>query len=270
MISFSQRMCRILGMGTPYPSNALVWFLAACIAFLEFPASAVIHHVNLGLGVFLNEVVFILGIPLLVVRAMKFDAKKLFPFRLPRAQSIIPLLIALAGMIIVIDYLTWVSEQVWPLPERYQVAMDNIMSVTSPLSFVYKLVLLSFIPGICEEVLFRGFVQTSLAHQKGKWFAIIIASLLFALLHGNPWYFHLYFLLGFFLSWMYSVSATLVVPIACHILNNAWTFTNHTLGTTLPWEHEPVSLNLIIFLGGLILLTAGIWLFQRTSKMSKK
>ena len=256
----------ILGMGTPYPSQALVWMIAACIALLELPASMVIHHVDLGLGVFLNEVIFILGIPLLIVHAMKFDKKKIFPFKLPRARSIVPLLIALVGMLVVVDYLTWMSEQLWPLPDRYQSALDSIMSVTSPMNFAYKLLLLSIIPGFCEEIFFRGFAQTSIAHSKGKWFGITIASLLFALLHGNPWYFHLYFLLGFFLSWTYAVSATLIVPIACHMLNNAWTFTNHVLGTTLPWEHEPVSLNLMIFLGGLILLTTGIFLFARMNR----
>lgn len=270
MTTFAQRLCRIFGMGTPYPSHALVWMTAACIALLELPASAVIHHVNLGLGVVLNEIIFILGIPLLVVHAMKFNRKKLFPFKLPRARSLIPLLIAIAGMVIVMDYLTWASEQVWPLPERYQTALDSIMSVTSPLDFAYKLLLLSFIPGVCEEIFFRGFAQTSLAHAKGKWFGIVIAAALFALLHGNPWYFHLYFVLGFFLSWMYSVSATLIVPIACHILNNAWTFTNHTLGTTLPWEHEPLALNLIIFSGGFVLLVAGGWLFLYASRTVKK
>jgi membrane protease YdiL (CAAX protease family) len=266
MTTFFQRLALIFGMGMPYPSHALIWLVAACIALLELPASAVIHHVDLGLGVFLNEIVFILGITILVVRVFKFDRKKIFPFKLPLARSILPLLIAVAGMVVVIDYLTWVSDQLLPLPERYQTALDSIMSVTSPLDLAYKLILLSLIPGICEEIFFRGFVQTSLARLKGKWFGIMIASFLFALLHGNPWYFPLYFLLGLFLSWMYSASATLVVPIACHILNNAWTLTNHALGTTLPWEHEPVSLNLIIFLGGLTLLAAGIFLFSRTNR----
>jgi membrane protease YdiL (CAAX protease family) len=270
MTTFSQRLCHIFGMGKPYPSHPLVWIIAACIALLELPASAVIHHVNLGLGVVLNEIVFILGIPLLVVHAMRFNGKKLFPFKLPKARSLVPLLIAIAGMVIVIDYLTWTSEYIWPLPERYQTALENIMSVTSPLDFAYKLMLLSFIPGICEEVFFRGFVQTSLAHANGKWFGILIASALFALLHGNPWYFHLYFLLGLFLSWTYSVSATLIVPIACHILNNAWTFTNHTLGTTLPWEHEPLALNLIIFSAGIVLLATGCWLFRYTSRTQRR
>lgn len=266
MTTLLQRYARVLGLGTPYPSHALVWLVAACIALLELPASAVIHHVDLGLGVFLNEIVFILGITILVVRVFQFDRKKIFSFKFPRARSVLPLIIAVAGMVVVIDYLTWVSDQLLPLPERYQTALDSIMSVTSPLDFAYKLVLLSFIPGICEEIFFRGFVQTSLTRLKGKWFGIIIASLLFALLHGNPWYFPLYFLLGLFLSWTYSVSATLIVPIACHILNNAWTLTNHVLGTTLPWEHEPVSLNLVIFLGGLILLSAGVFLFARTNR----
>lgn len=270
MESFSRRLVRAWGLGDPLPGVSIVLIVAACVALLGIPASYVIHHVNVGLGVTLNEIVFIAGIPLLVVYVMKFDRRALFRFALPPARSIIPLLLVTLGALIIIDYLTWASEQIVPLPEKYRLILNSIMAVSSPLEFVYKIFLLCFIPGICEELFFRGFAQTSLMQRKGKWFGIVIAAALFALLHGNPWYFHLYFVLGFFLSWVYATSGTLIVPIACHIINNAWTFTNHTLGTTLPWEHEPTSLNLIIFSSGIVLLIAGGWLFLYTSKMSRK
>ena len=265
MESFSKRLVRAWGLGDPLPGVSLVLIVAACVALLGIPASYVIHHVNVGLGVTLNEIVFIAGIPLLVVYVMKFDRRTLFRFALPPARSIIPLLLVTLGALIIIDHLTWASEQIVPLPEKYRLILNSIMAVSSPLEFVYKIFLLCFIPGICEELFFRGFAQTSLMQRKGKWFGIIVVAALFSLLHGNPWHFHLYFVLGFFLSWVYSVSATLIVPIACHIINNAWTLAHHTLGTTLPMEGTPLVYNVIVLAGGIILAVVGGFLFRKTA-----
>ena len=92
------------------------------------------------------------------------------------------------------------------------------------------------IPGVCEEIFFRGYCQSAFAYHRGNTFAILMTGAPFALLHGNLYHIHLYFLLGCFLSLTYAVSRTLWTPIACHVFNNVWTFTNHTLGTTPPIE----------------------------------
>ncbi len=101
--------------------------------------------------------------------------------------------------------------------------------------------------------------------MKGPAFGIIAAAALFALMHGNPWHMHLYFLLGCFLGWTYAVSGTLIVPIACHIFNNAWTLTHHALGTTLPLENAPIALNAAILCTGIFLMVVGGIIFKRQS-----
>jgi membrane protease YdiL (CAAX protease family) len=246
----------------PYPS--FVYFTVALVALMQFPASYTMHHVNLGLGIGINEFIVVAGIPLLLAYLLSFDMRALFAFPKPKRTSWLPLALFALGLVIVIDYLTAGSDAVIPMPERHRIVMDGIMSVSSPGEFAYKFVLLCIVPGVCEEIFFRGYCQTSFAHHKGNVYAVLVTGVLFALLHGNVYHIHLYFLLGCALSWIYAVSRTLWIPIALHLFNNAWTFTNHTFGTTLPWRDASLTTNAAVLIIGIALTVAGGAWYYRT------
>lgn len=50
---------------------------------------------------------------------------------------------------------------------------------------IFAILVISLLPAVCEEFVFRGMVMRGFQH-KGKWFAIIVSALLFTLMHGNP------------------------------------------------------------------------------------
>jgi len=257
MNRLNDRIMLILGINRPFPYPHFVFYVIAIIAALQLVSNYLMLRVSLGLGVMVNEALIILGLPLLIAYLLKFDKKEMFPFVRPKSLVWPAAIIITLGVVIVIDYLTAASEAVWPLPADYRAIMDWMMAVSSRGEFAYKLFLLCLIPAICEEIFFRGFCQTTLARFGGTLFAILITGALFALLHGNLWYIHLYFLLGCFLSWIFSITRTLWIPILCHFLNNAWTLTNHTLETTLPWEGTSISLNAVIIIGAMVLTIVG-------------
>lgn len=74
--------------------------------------------------------------------------------------------------------------------------------------------LVSASAGIGEELFFRGLVQYELG--------IVASSILFALLHFGPAFFHhwfigtLYILIGFYFGWLYSWSGDIWLPITVH------------------------------------------------------
>ncbi len=261
---------RVLGIGRPMPALAFVALVVALVALLQLPVSLVIHRTSLGLGIALNELIVMAALPLAVAWWMRFDRRRLFPLETPDLRAWLPLALLTIGAVVVIDFLTAGSEAILPLPEKYQRAMDEIMLATSAPQFAYKFFLLCILPGVCEEIFFRGFCQTSIAARKGNAVAIVITGAVFALLHGNPWHIHLYFILGCFLSWIYAVSGTLWVPIACHVFNNAWTFTNHTFDTTPPLEGVSTMINALILIAGVALAILGGILFLMTYKRARE
>ena len=78
-----------------------------------------------------------------------------------------------------------------------------------------------FIFPIQEEIIFRGVICTVVARMIGWRWALFLSGTLFGIAHlltdiHNLPYFIYTSLIGYFLSWVYSVSRTLVMPTVCH------------------------------------------------------
>jgi uncharacterized protein len=83
----------------------------------------------------------------------------------------------------------------------------------------WGLALVALSAGIGEELLFRGVVQAGLAGPLGILPALLIASLLFGLVHAmSRAYFLITFFAGIYLGLLYLWSGNLLVPIIVHFL----------------------------------------------------
>lgn len=216
------------------PGLLLILLLVIFVSLLQLPANFIIKSLSLSGGILINEMVVLAGLPVLAALIFKFDLSALFPFKTPKIFQFLTAIILAVSVAIIIDYLTAAGEHFFPPPPEYHTALNNLMEFKKISGFVFKLFLLCIIPGICEEIFFRGFCQTSLEKKWGPKTAIFVTAVIFAILHGNPWYLHLYIILGLFLSLVYALTKTLWIPIVCHIANNGWTFITHTLGIKFP------------------------------------
>ncbi|MBI4411399.1 MAG: CPBP family intramembrane metalloprotease [Deltaproteobacteria bacterium] len=108
----------------------------------------------------------------------------------------------------------------FPVPYALRDQIHKILYTDSPLGMLRMIFTVGLFPAICEETLFRGYLQTALKEQLGLWKAIAATSLLFALSHLNPWLFPFYFLLGLFLGWCRNYRNNLYLPILAHWVNN--------------------------------------------------
>ena len=83
---------------------------------------------------------------------------------------------------------------------------------------VFLLVIVLVVAPVIEEVLFRGVMLHRIAVKWGLGPAIVVSSAVFGLLHVN---FVGVGVLGIVMALLYVRTRTLIVPIACHVLNNA-------------------------------------------------
>ncbi len=78
---------------------------------------------------------------------------------------------------------------------------------------------ISLLAGLGEEMLFRGLLQDVLSRWLNPWIALVLASVLFGLLHLiTPTYAVLAALMGAYLGWLYVRSGNLLVPVVAHAL----------------------------------------------------
>lgn len=98
---------------------------------------------------------------------------------------------------------------------------------------IVDLVITAILAGICEEILFRGFIQHLLASRVGLYWAVAITSVLFSLAHmANPGYNGICFLnivlIALIFSTMVIRTGNLYFAIALHISWNL--FQGYVLG----------------------------------------
>lgn len=78
---------------------------------------------------------------------------------------------------------------------------------------------------LLEEMMFRGFVQTTIRSfinlKNSAWPAIAVSSVFFATMHANPAHWPALFVLGLCLGYSYEKSGSLFRPIFIHLLFNA-------------------------------------------------
>jgi membrane protease YdiL (CAAX protease family) len=263
VIVMKQFLQRVVQPGSPVASVPLVFFTVTALVLLQLPVNLMMKAGWISAGILTNEIFIIAGLPLLIIWLLHFDTHRLLPFRRPTALVVGLVVLATLGADIVIDYLTVASESVFPMPKEVVDAIDSLMSFSSTTQFFWKLVVLCIVPAVCEEIFFRGYCQGSLRAKWGPATALVVASLIFALLHGNPWLIHLYFLLGLLMGLIYEITGTLWAPIICHVFNNGWTFINNARDFSFPIGNRVGLVDIMIFLVGLIVFSCAIVLLRK-------
>lgn len=226
----------LLSPGAAVAPVQFVFLSVVVVSAMQFSMHSMFGAERMLAGIVANEVVAVLGVPLALILAFKYDFRRLIPVRSLGVLHVAMILLATLAAAAIIDYMTAASEIVLPLPADIKAAMKNLMAAGGPSPLVLKLFVLCVLPGICEEIYFRGFCQTSLSARFGAGWALVAQAVIFSLMHGNPWYAHLYFILGLFLGGVYMMTGNIVAPIICHIINNTWTVLTNYYGFRLPMQ----------------------------------
>ncbi len=109
-------------------------------------------------------------------------------------------------------------------------------------------------PAVCEELLFRGYVQTRLTRSFGPAVGILLASFLFAAFHFDIVHSIAVFPMGLFLGWISWRSGSLFPAMLGHFVNNVIS----VVAVVLAPEAEPNALALPAIAFTVAILAAGI------------
>jgi tetratricopeptide (TPR) repeat protein len=164
------------------------------------------------------------GVPIIWAAARSFARQ---PWGRPFAAPIrwgTPAVVCLSIMALVVTRAlsSWSMEWIARAMHRSVVPQDILsyvqrMLATDPLTVVLSIVV--FGP-VAEEIVFRGLIYGAFEKRMGVAWAIVISSLVFALVHLQPMYFLPILLLGTVLGWARWKTGSLGLPILLHVLNN--------------------------------------------------
>jgi membrane protease YdiL (CAAX protease family) len=82
------------------------------------------------------------------------------------------------------------------------------------------ILIVAIVPALCEETMFRGFIQRSFEFKLKPFWAALITAVFFGLYHFNPYDLIPLISLGFFFGFASYTSNSILVPMFLHFLNN--------------------------------------------------
>lgn len=185
----------------------------------------------------------LIGLIIIPILYLKFsEHKSIVPFfqrerDITKIFTIIPLL-GISFLIAISPITEW--NMTFQFPEVLKefgswarVQEDKMMEMTKLLTnfdssaeFILGLVVIAVLPGIGEELVFRGLIQNELwRSSKNVHVAIWLSAFLFSAIHMQFFGFIPRLLLGALFGYLYYWSGNLLIPIVAHFFHNGFTLT---------------------------------------------
>jgi sodium transport system permease protein len=247
---------------TPY--YGLVYYVIALLALYYIGGSWQLKEIVSGL---IKTQAFLIFLPVLVLlKIFKLDVRSTLRLNpTPVANFILIPFIAIPASILV-TLLSQAINFIYPIPPEYLEKMGDLLKMPK-LNLWQVIAVIAILPGICEEIMFRGFVFRFF--EKGsKWFPIIVSALLFALFHLDPYRFIPVLFLGILLAWLMYKSNSIYVSMFSHAVNNTLAVLLLQFGDSRIFQSvmaDKDNLNWWIGIPSIFILTAAVYLFNHVN-----
>lgn len=109
---------------------------------------------------------------------------------------------------------------IFPMPEPVLDALEEALKINTLWDFLIIAFSAVVLAAICEEMLFRGFLQTSFEHSFDVTKAVMLTALLFGIVHFNPWWTIQLIIFGIFLGVLSWKSKSIFPSMIVHGINN--------------------------------------------------
>ncbi len=106
------------------------------------------------------------------------------------------------------------------LESHTQEQVETMVSGASGSMKWMVIIAVALLPGMMEEMLFRGYVQRRLLRRFGPFVALPVSTFFFAAMHLEPAHMFATVLLGFWLGLVAWQASSLWPAILCHVMNN--------------------------------------------------
>ncbi|WP_238586888.1 CPBP family intramembrane glutamic endopeptidase [Chryseobacterium sp. Leaf405] len=216
-----------------------------------------------------NAIVFCLVIAafdFLIVRP-KTGKKLNFNFSPTNFYTYLLIFPMMLGMMFIGEFFTAQIPTTGPFFGDYYEFFENLMSglTDDPVLMVITAVIMA---PIFEEIIFRGIIQKGLMNKGVEpWKAILFSSLLFGLIHGNPWQFVGATLLGGVLGLVYYKTKSLLLPMLLHGFNNLCStlLVTYTKNESFAQAFKIPEWEILII--GIVLFSLFCYLFMKKNKV---
>lgn len=132
----------------------------------------------------------------------------------------------------------WVS-YMYPVSEQAAAAMKPFADQIANAPWMTVLFLMAFVPAICEELAFRGFIFGGLVRERGQLRAVVVTALIFGISHGVLQQSITATMIGLLLGWISLRTGSVLPCILIHFTVNALSVSLERIATS-SWQGASV------------------------------
>jgi len=172
----------------------------------------------------------IYGISIIIVNILSFGLvifigykktkqkfNEVFKFNKVSLDYWLAIIVFMIGFIILSSEIDNIINYFFPMTDFLQ---DMFETILIKQMFVISIILVGIVPAITEEMFFRGVILNGFTENYSNKKSILINSLLFGIIHLNPWQFVTAFIIGLILAWVYINTKSIILCIYMHFFNN--------------------------------------------------
>jgi sodium transport system permease protein len=231
------------------PSLVAQVFLVVLLGFFYVGTPLQLEDTRTGLVI--TQLLVIAGIPLL---ALRFWGIPIWPAlgldRRPKRFALLLVLIGAPAATLLAALVGIAQSPIMKVPESYRELMEKIFQAQGSANMLTAIVVFAILPGICEEILFRGFVLRGLATRLSPWMAITWTAVLFGAFHFDLYRLLPTMALGFLLGGLVWLTGSLWPAMLLHAANNTIAVLANNLEPLrkIAWLQEGTSIPLPVVL----------------------
>lgn len=241
-----------------------------------------------------GQVLFILLPALLFTKWFYVDITNILRIKLPKIQelSLFTLGIAILTPLMqyylliqstIIDKLAAVNHTVYSirqfldnLNDLVEKTYSNLLTANNFAEGVLIVIVIAVVPAVCEEAMFRGFIQRSFEFRLKPFHAALITAVFFGLYHFNPYGLIPLITLGLYFGFAAYKSDSIFVPVFLHFLNNFtaimiyFTMGDRDLIDSTTKSNVDLQSAIFYFFVLLVLFSGSVYLINRYYKQNRR
>ncbi len=265
--SFLEKRSNLKKGAIPTLSDGMVLYAVGLLLLIYMGSILQVHFKLLGIA-FTQLIIIVL--PLVFAYYIKADFRKVFALQIPRFKHIAGGVSLWAGgailALVIGQYMLYL------FPQNMEVVEALSKMIFSNDKVWINLLVIAFLPALCEEVFYRGFLVSAFKETSSGKSAILLSSILFGLMHIDFIRIIPTTLLGITFGYAVYKTGSLFIPMLMHFLNNAMAVLASYPANPAAKVYHYMELNfsnldigrLVILMGiSILFIIAGIWLLKQ-------
>lgn len=249
-----------------YPKLWQVFIILLLTLFIIFVVGVIAFLIGGGKGVLLSEAIIIIP-ALFFTLIYNYSPVLLFRLRPIKLNVLVISLIIGIAMTVISDEIDRLIQIIINIPESFRLIYEKFLVINSISDFFIVVFSAVILAPVLEEMLFRGFLQTTLEKNINIKAAIIVTSIIFAIFHAYPWVLLQIFIIGVVMGIMAWKSNSIIPSMMVHLINNgiALIFVN-SRPEQYSWYLYKGHVSIPILIASILLAVFGMIIFFRLCK----